>query len=197
MSFWTETDASAIQDPKRKFRWYVLMMGLGMDNATAWWAKSINKPSFTIAPTEHKYLNHTYYYPGSVTWNEISMVIVDPVSPDTSATLASIVQASGYTIPAGVAPPGLQTMSKSKSVAALGAVFIVQVDSSGNPLETWTLNNPWITDVQYGDLAYGTDDLIEVTLKMRYDWASMKVTTEGSVGDTADNAPGQTDFFNI
>ena len=89
MAFWAENfgDGGSLKDPKRKFRWTVQLNGLYGDNAVVWWAKTINKPSFTIAAAEHKYLNHTFYYPGSVTWNDVTLTLVDPVAPDATATL--------------------------------------------------------------------------------------------------------------
>ncbi len=58
-----------------------------------------SKPSFAIANAEHKYLNHTFYYPGSVTWNPVSIVMVDPVNPDMSATFSDIITQGGYAPP--------------------------------------------------------------------------------------------------
>ncbi len=39
------------------------------------------------------------------------------------------------------------------------------------PLETWTLKHAWIKEVTFGDLDYGSDELTEVVVKFRYDWA--------------------------
>ena len=80
MAFWGASYSdknNPIKDPKRKFRFIVQMTGFG-DTAVSdttnggkggeiWFAKSANKPSFTINAAEHKYLNHTFYYPGAVT----------------------------------------------------------------------------------------------------------------------------------
>ena len=60
-----------------------------------WWAKKITKPNFTVAESKHVYLGHTFYYPGNVTWNEITVEMVDPVSPDASINLSRILFDSG------------------------------------------------------------------------------------------------------
>ena len=42
----------------------------------------------------------------------------------------------------------------------------------GEELEKWTLKHAWIKEVTFGDLDYGSEDLTEVTIKFRYDWAT-------------------------
>ena len=65
------------------------------------------------------------------------------------------------------------------SLGALGIVTITQIDSDGNPLETWTLWNSFIEDVKFGDsLSYGDDELNEVSVTLKYDWARVETTTD-------------------
>jgi len=91
------------------------------------------------------------------------------------ATMADLLEATGYKIPnATNADSDFASPSKSKSVGALGAVQIEQIDENGAALETWTLNNAWIKELTFGDLDYGSDDILEMTMKLRYDWASFE-----------------------
>jgi hypothetical protein len=191
MAFWGKNQQSGdnLKDPKRNFRFIVSFGGLEQGKSTAWWAKTAAKPSFTIAAAEHKYLNHTFYYPGSVTWNTVTIGMVDPVQDvDTTATIADILQAGGYTPPTN--PDVLQTMSKSKVTRSLGSVKIQQLDGDGNELETWTLVNAWIQDVKFGDtLEYGNDELTQVDITLQYDWATLesKQASSKSGGTGADS----------
>jgi hypothetical protein len=41
-------------------------------------------------------------------------------------------------------------------------------------VEQWELVNPIITNITWGDLDYGSDDLVECTLEIKYDWAEFK-----------------------
>ena len=43
-----------------------------------------------------------------------------------------------------------------------------------NTVEQWELINPIITNISWGDLDYGSDDLVECTLDIKYDWAEFK-----------------------
>ena len=69
-------------------------------------------------------------------------------------------------------------MSKAASVAALGpTITLNQYDSnpdgSNTPVETWQLHNPWITEVNFGSLDYSSDEMVEIELTIRYDWATL------------------------
>mgnify|MGYP003651371100 CR=1 FL=1 len=180
MTFWaTNFSADAtLKDPKRKFRFLVTLGGLNSDGGQLWYAKTANKPSFAIAAAEHKYLNHTFYYPGSVTWNDVVITLVDPVKPDSTATLAGIVQAAGYKPP--TSPTSTTTMSKASAANAMGTVTVQQIAGDGSVLETWTLWNAFVIDLKFGDLEYGGDDLTELSMTLKYDWAQLEVATEGS-----------------
>ena len=197
MPFWSENfgQDTTMKDPKRKFRFTVEFQGIQspQGGAMLWYAKTAAKPSFQIASAEHKYLNHTFYYPGSVTWQDVAITLVDPVNPDMAATLSDIVVLSGYTPP--VDSTALSTMSKAKAAGALGTVIVTQIDSDGNELEKWTLWNSWISEVKYGDLEYGGDDLTEMSVTLKYDWARLQTyTTDGSA--TVANT-GANEFFSV
>jgi hypothetical protein len=172
--FWSKDfSAGGIKDPKRKFRFIVNVAGLqeSSTGTSLWYAKTATKPSFSIATTEHKYLNHTFFYPGTVTWNDVSITLVDPTDPSTAELFGDIMKAAGYGVP--VDDTDWHTMTKSKLSNALGAVTITQLDGDGASMETWTLKNAIVTEMKWGDLEYGADDLTELTLTLKYDWATM------------------------
>ncbi len=195
MAFWSENHGNkpGLKDPKRNFRFRVEFQGIdgGGNGPSLWMAKTAAKPSFAISAAEHKYLNHTFYYPGSVTWNDITVTMVDPNDPDMSATMAAIVQEGGYKPPSDA--QDLQTMSKATAVNALGQVIITQMDAEGNDLERWTLWNAFITDLKFGDtLAYGDENLTELSVTLKYDWARVE-TANPSVATVQQG----TEFFRV
>jgi len=165
--FWTGTGDS-LAEPKRKFRFKV---HFGSLNGSAFWVKTVNKPTFTINAAEHKYLNYVFYYPGNVTWNEITLTGVDPIDPDLAETLAQALTDAGYVLPGTPSEP--KTISKRAATATLGEVYIEQYDAGGSVVEKWTLHNAWIREVKFGDLEYGADDLTQVDIIMKYDWATL------------------------
>jgi hypothetical protein len=108
-----------------------------------------------------------------------------------AATLSDIVVQSGYTPPTD--SNSLSTMSKAKAAGALGTIIITQIDSEGKPLETWTLWNSWMKEVKYGDLGYDGDDLTEMSIVLKYDWA--RVETAGTSAAIA--GAGGSEFFGV
>jgi len=171
MGFWTSTGNEAVE-PKRKFRFKVTFGDSDSGLGVAWYAKTVNKPTFTVNAAEHKYLNYVFYYPGNVTWNEITIALVDPADPDIATSLAKVLGDAGYSLP-GNAGATSKTISKAKSITALSSVVISQLGADGAVVEEWTLHNAWIREVKFGDLEYGADDLSQVDIMMRYDWATL------------------------
>tara|TARA_Y100000310_G_scaffold87077_1_gene83960 strand:+ start:5777 stop:6337 length:561 start_codon:yes stop_codon:yes gene_type:complete len=177
MGFWTQRT-----DPKRKFNFEVSITGQG-GVIKNYFAKTVTKPSFTVNAAEHNYLNHTFYYPGRVTWNDVSITFVDPGkegvgdSESTSAGLVSMLLAMGYNPPKNAADA--TTVSKSKAVTALGDVNIRQKDDEGATLDEWVLLNAWITEVNFGDLDYTDDGLVEISCTIKYDFAKFSETAAG------------------
>ena len=193
MPFWSENfTAGGLKDPKRKFRFKVTFTGFG-DQSFLWWAKSAGKPAFSIGEADHKFLNHTFFYPGTVTWADVKVVLVDPIDPDMAASFTSMIQGGGYHPP--VNSGDLNTMTKATAASALGKVYISQLNAKGEPLETWELYNAWIKDVNYGELAYGDDALTEISVTLKYDWAKLSVSTAGSTSTIGELPAGTKKFF--
>ena len=200
-NFWTDSLVGSgvdRRDPKRQYRFTVSLNNF--ESAAIWYAKSVTKPNMSISETSHTYLNHKFYYPGRVEWSEVSVTLVDPVTPDAVAETMSIIEAAGYRIPG--APEETTTISKVKAVNALGGVTIKQIDSEGTALETWTLRNPFIKSVNLGDLNYESDGLSTISLGIRYDFASCVTVTpavlavgEQTLGADARSGPLNEFFF--
>lgn len=175
-NFWTEANI----EPKRKFRFLLYFNGMPQ-----FVAKSVTKPAFNVGKTEHNFLQHKFNFPGRVTWQPITMTIVDPVQPDSTASLYDILQRSGYVIPTNVVennPSGFGTVNKKDMVEALGSriqIDTIGPDGSNEIVESWILNNPIITSATFDTLDYGSDDLLNITIGIEYDWATLneEITT--------------------
>ena len=166
-------------EPKRAYRWLLSIPGL--EDAT-WIVKKINKPSFAVTETEHNFLNHKFYYPGRVEWNTVSMTLVDPVTPDAKEKLVAILTAMGYQTPDTLANATKTTISKSEATDALTSVKIRQIDggtasTEAAVIEEWTLQRCWFKSVTFGDLDYESDEIVNIEVEMRYDWATHSKTS--------------------
>jgi len=203
MAFWNEK----ILEPKRKFRWI-----LKVDGIDYWTIKKVDKPSYTVSTAEHNFINHKFYFPGRVEYNEISFTIVDSANPDAAETLRQILFAGGYRLPKDE-NVATQSITKHGAVTALGDIQIMQLGGGGNSssgagtgtvsgvndegqvLEFWTLHNAFITSIELGDLDYESDDLVEITVKVRYDYAQLNDTSiSPSAGPLAVGGVGPVGF---
>lgn len=180
MSFWQDPNL----EPKRAYRFVLSIPGGATQGIKQYLVKSVTKPSFTVNSENHKYLNHTFHYPGSVEWNEVSFVIVDTIDDDSNGTadLMKILEDSGYELPTTPqGPETLGTISKKKAVQALGQISIKTIDSEGNNVESWVLNNAWVTNAEFGDLSYDSDELLNISVSVRYDNAYVNVVGKGKI----------------
>ena len=180
MAFWT----SALSEPKRKHRFILRLPELitpdGDFAYAEYLAKSVTKPSYTVGTTEHKFLGNTYHYPGAVTWNEVTAVIVNSVSPDGNELLYQALQQMGYLKPDIQEDVFLQnlpasTPNKQAALAALGQVQFDELSGEGGTLGTWKLNNAFLTNVTFGDLDYADEALLDIQMTIKYDWATYDV----------------------
>lgn len=193
MAFWSNTSLG-VPEPKRSYRFLVYVGGF-----QPWIAKKVTKPSFSISETEHVYINHKFYYPGRVEWNTVDVTFVDAGAPDTTQSVYNILKESGYVPPRD--PSDVRTISKAAAVNSLGTIRIQTlgdqfqntgdtVEKPGTPiasgtevLEEWVLYNSWLKEVKFGDLDYTADELVEVTMTLRYDFALLNNDNKTSPGN--------------
>ena len=100
-------------EPKRQFRFLVQLSLSGQD--VTFLAKSVDRPSYTISENPHQFFNHTFYYPGRVTWNTISLTLVDPVSPNAAELLYQYLEDAGVQKPTSVDAATGTTITKSSA----------------------------------------------------------------------------------
>ena len=165
--FWDRT-----LEPKRTYRWILEIATMG--NTSQWVAKSVTRPKWNVTHHGHKYINHTFNYPGRVEWQPIDVKLIDPVRPiDTSASFLAILRSSGYNFPTSL-ERGTETITKDRAVGALNRVRIKQIGENSNDiLDQWVLYNAFATNVDLGELNYEGDDLLQIGMTIVYDWAYM------------------------
>jgi len=174
MAFWSSADV----EPKRNYRWKVILDGFGGNNIL-WWAKTVTVPSYDVSEVEHNFFDNKYYYPGRVSWSEVTLTLVDPISPDAVQLTNKLLIDSGYNIPMngnGASANQKATISKAKATnAGFKSMSIHVVNADGQDIEVWYLRNPFLKSAKYGDLDYSSDDLRTVEMAIRYDWAECEI----------------------
>ena len=167
MPFWSDPKVS----PKLSFRWWATF-GMPGEEIKSYSLRSFQKPSFEIATAEYIWLNDVEYHPGILTWNPLEITITDMEdnSENNTKKLVKILQQSGYQTEHVNRPRS--AIEKSAAVVAVGNdMYLMQINAEGNPIESWTLINPFITAVNFGQANYGTEEIMTISLTLRYDYA--------------------------
>jgi len=183
MAFWKENNTL----PKRNFRFRV---SFGTPDTTLdplsglqphWWAKTVKLPNWTQSPVEVDYLDNKYYFPGRITWEDVTMTMVDPSDPDAVQILLNMLSLSGYKV------KGLNDKAETinKIDAANVKMTISILDESGRTLEEWQLVNPMILSTDMGQVEYSSDDLRELSVTVKYDFATCVINKQTRLGVTS------------
>jgi len=174
--FW----AASTLEPKRQYKFIVQIPGL---RNSRFYATKAGRPGVKVGETPHKYLNHTFYYPGIAEWDPVTISFVDPGGAnDMTKGLYDALISMGYTLPTDPNMVTQRTITKASAVASFNQVQIMTLDSNGRGAlqksqvntevsETWTLNNAWPTDIKWGELDYSGDGMVTLDVTFRYDWA--------------------------
>lgn len=169
-TFWADHNAV----PNQKFRW-LLHLGNMTDHVPVWVVQTTDKPKYTGAEVEVPFLNHTFKFPGRAKWEDIKVTIVSQLNPDVSRGLLDAIHGGGYVYPSTLEVAQSMSISKARAVNALGRVMLEQLAPMGmgqdGPVETWTLKNAWIKDVDFGALDYKSEDVVEISMTLVFDWA--------------------------
>tara|TARA_R110000782_G_scaffold150193_2_gene242923 strand:- start:44 stop:571 length:528 start_codon:yes stop_codon:yes gene_type:complete len=172
-SFWSDPNF----EPKRAFR-FLIEFSPNRQESLQFLAKSVDRPSFTVSSNPHAFFNHTFYYPGKVTWNTINLTLVDAVSPNASDVFMKYLTSIGYNNPTDLETAIDKTITKRTATSAMGNFKILEMgtDSEGNSKAKgeWSLNNAFITEVNFGSHAYDSEEMIDIQLTIQYDWANYK-----------------------
>ena len=164
-------------EPKRQFR-FLVQLSFGEQDVT-FLAKSVDRPSYSISSNPHQFFNHTFHYPGRVTWNTINLTLVDPLQPNGAKLLYQYLENSGIKDPTDVRAATGTTITKRSATDAMGKMTIQEIGTSDNAgkgataliVGEWTLKNPFFTDVNFGSHDYGSEEMVDISITVQYDWA--------------------------
>lgn len=149
--------------------------------------QKVTLPNFSIDEAKVNFVSSTFYYPGKIEWQPISMTLVDPLLPDMSERFIQIVNQAGYTfpglngIPAETTDPNtpyVSSFSKGAFTEAFGGLQIWQINSIGTVMSIWSLINPWIKSAKFGEQSMENSEILNIEIELRYDYATYRATDE-------------------
>ena len=155
-----------------------------------WYAKSVDKPTIQLAtfaenfyPTGYTVSNVTPMIE-TPTFSTISMTLVDPTYPNATRKLLRWFRRAGYND--HQTPTTNKALGKSPVnvfMESIGPVEIQQLDSDGEPLETWTLMDAFPAEINFGKLDYSSSDLVEISIVWKYRSFKARMHVKGAEED--------------
>ena len=191
MAWWS----TGTEEPNRQFRFTVTFTipgdGAAKRKDLTFYAMKVDKPMFKVGEYSHKFINHQFNFPGRLTWDPLTITMVDIQSKGTAAPVQSeifrkYVLQSGYdawSLDGDNAKTGKDGISKAAAIGALGTIQIQQLEAldsrvaatgaTHKPGDSWKLSNAFLTDVKFGSLDYGSEDAVQITMTVRFDDAEI------------------------
>ena len=146
-------------EPKTKNRYIMYMEGI-----PAYLVKTANRPTIAFVEIELNHINVKRWVKGKGTWETLECSLYDPVVPSAAQAVMEWVRLSHESV---TGRDGYSDFyKKDVTLNVLGPV--------GDIVEEWTLKGAWIQAAAFNDLDWATNDPVEVTLTLRYDYAILQ-----------------------
>jgi hypothetical protein len=173
--------------PKLKFRYRALFDNFGVSNPKTELTKQIMtfaRPQVTFDPIEIPVYNSRVYLAGRPTWTAVSVTLRDDAGGNVTRLVGEQLQKQFDFMEQASASSGIDY----KFVTTLEMLDGANGTIEPTVLETWQLYGCFLTDVNYNDVDYGSNDPVTITMSIRYDNALQ--TTGGGVGATVTRTNG-------
>ena len=174
--------------PKLKFRFRVSFDNFGVSTPKTELTKqvmSFARPQVTFDPVEIPVYNSRVYLAGRPTWQAVTTTLRDDAGGNVSRLVGEKLQKQ------------YDFMEQASASSGIDYKFITRVEmldgANGNiepvVLETWEMYGCFLTDVNYNDVDYNSNDPVTITMSIRYDNA-IQTTTPGGVGNQVPRGTG-------
>ena len=182
------TPSQGLLMPKLQYRFRVTFTNFGINSATGPITQQVMefaRPNLSFEATDLPIYNSTVKIAGKHRWEDITCKIRDDASGTASALVGGQLQKQ------------LDFNEQSSSAAGINYKFTAQFDvlDGGNGanaptiLETWYLYGAYLQAVNYDAANYGSNEVMTITMTIRYDNAEQAVNGVGSISTAS--VPGQ------
>jgi len=179
--------AQGLLMPKLRYRFRVSFENFGVDTESVVeltkQVVSFARPNLTFENIDLPIYNTTLKLAGKPTWNDVQCVLRDDASGAVTKLVGQQLQKQFDFAEMASAAAGIDYKFLTK--------FQILDGGNGNSeptvLEQWELYGCYLQAVDYGPMAYGTNEAVEITMTLRFDNANQSETDEAlgtSVGRT-------------
>jgi hypothetical protein len=144
-------------EPKRQNRFILRFpSSLGINE---WFVQTAARPSIKIAATEIPFLNTSTFVAGRFNWDTMQVKFIDPIGPSAAQALMEWVRLHAESV----------TGRMGYAAGYKKDVDLEMLDPTGVVVEKWIIYGSFLTDVNFGSLAYNTDGLVDISATLRMD----------------------------
>ena len=144
-------------EPKRQNRFILRFpSSLGINE---WFVESTSRPSIKIVSTEIPFLNTSTYVAGRFTWDEIPVKFRDPIGPSAAQALMEWVRLHAESV----------TGRMGYAAGYKRDIDLELLDPTGVVVEKWILQGTFLSSVDFGNLAYNSDAIADISANLRMD----------------------------
>ena len=181
-------DTQGLLMPKLKYRFRATFVGFGISNTTTELTKQvvdIKRPNVNFNPITLDVYNSKVYLQGKPEWQETTINLRDDATGAVSQLVGQQVQKQ------------YDFMEQASAASGINYKFQLVFDmlDGGNGsttptiLESWELDGCFLSQVDWGDMAYNSSDPVQIALTVKFDNAIQ--TIGGGVGTSVvTNTPG-------
>lgn len=167
--------------PKLKYRFRASFYNFGVTNVTTELTKQvvdIKRPSVTFAPITLDVYNSKVYLQGKPEWQETTINFRDDATGQVSKLIGEQIQKQFDFMEQSSAPSGIDYKFRMEFDILDGG----NGQTTPTILEQWDLEGCFLSSVDYGDMAYNSNDAVQIAINIRFDNAVQ--TIGGGVGTT-------------
>jgi hypothetical protein len=158
--FW---DNAFTWEPKKSHQFVMSILDPNGSGASipAYLIKTAAKPSIENGEITLDHINIQRYIKGKSKWNALSITIYDAIVPSGAQAVMGWIRQHHES---ATGRDGYSDFYKRD-------VFLKQLSPLGEVIEEWKLNGAFITNANFGSLDWATEDVVNIELTLRYDWA--------------------------
>ena len=182
--------AQGLLMPKLKFRFRVTFQNFGVTQPTTELTKQVidfARPTVNFDPIEIPVYNSRVYLAGKPNWEMITVNFRDDATGNVAKLIGEQIQKQ------------FDFMEQSSASSGIDYKFVTKLEmldganGANEPvvLETWEMYGCFVTNVNYNDVNYGSNEAATITMQMRFDNA-LQIPQGSGIGVSVERTTGST-----
>lgn len=145
-------------EPKRQNQWVMYIEGI-----PSYLIHTAGRPKITFNPVEVHHINVKRKLKGKPDYDDISITIYDPIAPSGTQAVMEWIRLSHE---AETGRDGYSDFYKRD-------LTFNSLSPVGEKVDEWSLKGAWISNADFGDGDWSSDELFGITLTLTYDYPSL------------------------